>query len=141
MKYQIFRLIMMLMAFMPLSQTTKADTPYYYLEVKISNIVVQKGMLYIGIYNSKEAFKNNVYCKGAAIAVKGGNMIYRVKLPKGTYAIKMYQDTNEDGKMNSIFGIPLEPYGISGNKRGFPKFDKSCFSLNKRMVINVKLKN
>jgi uncharacterized protein (DUF2141 family) len=40
-------------------------------------------------------------------------------LPTGKIALAIYQDVNNDGKLNrSTFGIPTEPYGFSNNARG-----------------------
>lgn len=54
--------------------------------------------------------------------------------------MKLFQDTNNDGRMNSIFGVPLEPYGVSLNASGFPSFKKTKFRLNRNKTINIKLK-
>ena len=53
----------------------------------------------------------------------------------------MFQDTNDDETMNSLFGVPLEPYGVSRNAKGFPSFSNTRFKLDKNKKINIKLKN
>lgn len=54
-------------------------------------------------------------------------------LPPGTYAIKMMQDINRNGKFDtSWIGLPLEPYGFSNNARpGFsePSFNRTKFTV------------
>jgi len=38
------------------------------------------------------------------------------EVPPGEYAIAMYHDENDDGKLNKgLFGIPKEGYGVSNN--------------------------
>lgn len=40
-------------------------------------------------------------------------------LPEGPLAFAVYQDTNNDGKLNrGSFGIPTEPYGFSNDAKG-----------------------
>jgi uncharacterized protein (DUF2141 family) len=52
-------------------------------------------------------------------------------LPDGTYAAGVYQDENDNGKLDSGFmGIPKEPYGFSGKSHGFfgpPHFEDASF--------------
>lgn len=141
MKFQIFKhLFLLLIAFLwpMMARTTRS---YYYLEVRVKNILVKKGTLYIGVYNNESSFKNDIYYKGKSVIANRESISIKFKLPKGKYAIKIYQDINGDGKMNNIFGIPLEPYGISGNESGFPHFSVAKFGLNKNKIINIQLKN
>lgn len=52
-------------------------------------------------------------------------------LPEGNYAIAIYQDLNNDGKINkTIYGLPTEPYAFSNNvfgRFGPPKFADTEF--------------
>ncbi len=49
----------------------------------------------------------------------------------GTYAIGVYQDENDNGQLDTgIFGIPVEPMGVSNNVRpllGPPSFSDARF--------------
>ena len=41
------------------------------------------------------------------------------EMPFGEYAVKCYQDENENSTLDTNFvGIPTEPYGFSNNARG-----------------------
>lgn len=140
MKYQIFRLLLII-ALSIFSGKVNSAEPYYELIIKVNNILIQKGKIHIGIYNNKQDFDKKKYYTGAIINVKSKTARIVFKLPKGTYAVQMFQDTNNDNVMNSILGIPLEPYGVSCNVRGFPSFKKIKFTLDKNMIINIKLKN
>ena len=92
---------------------THAVTPRYYLTIDVNNILILKG--------------------------KTIRIVFR--LPKGTYSVQMFQDTNDDETMNNLFGVPLEPYGVSRNAKGFPSFSNTRFKLDKNKKINIKLKN
>lgn len=66
------------------------------------------------------------------------------EIPPGTYAIRLFHDENDDGKLNTnLFGVPTEPYGISQNARarfGLPGFDEASFPVKEAPVtldINV----
>ena len=55
-------------------------------------------------------------------------------IPFGEYAVKLYQDKNRNGKMDTVpfLGNPLEPYGFSNNVRhtfGRPSYEEARFSL------------
>jgi uncharacterized protein (DUF2141 family) len=115
--------------------------PYYYLTINVNNILVQKGKMHIGIYNNKQDFDKKKYYTGKITGVRGRTAKIVFKLPKGTYAVQMFQDTNNNNNMDNIFGVPLEPYGVSGNASGFPSFKKTRFTLDKNKSINIKLKN
>ena len=56
------------------------------------------------------------------------------EVPPGEYAIAMYHDENDDGKLNKcVFGIPKEGYGVSNNvthaTRG-PRFAEARFQFD-----------
>lgn len=142
MKSQIFKLLLVLV-FSTLCFYTNAHSAryYYYLTVNVSNILIQKGKIYIGVCNNERDFDKQRYCAGRVVAVKGKAMKIVFKLPKGTYSVQMYQDTNNDNTMNNIFGVPLEPYGVSHNVSGFPSFKGTKFTLDRNKSINIKLKN
>jgi acyl-CoA reductase-like NAD-dependent aldehyde dehydrogenase/uncharacterized protein (DUF2141 family) len=66
------------------------------------------------------------------------------QVPPGQYAVSIYLDENENGKLDSgIFGIPKEPVGASNNPRsrmGPPRFDDCVFTMTsaaKTLDINL----
>jgi uncharacterized protein (DUF2141 family) len=54
-------------------------------------------------------------------------------LPPGTYAVRAFQDVDENGKLNTNpFGLPVEPYGFSHDAQpnmGPPTFDAAAFEV------------
>jgi uncharacterized protein (DUF2141 family) len=111
------------------------------LEVKIEGVMVDKGTFYIALYNSessflkKAAFSNKFSFKDVAKKHIFSN------LTKGEYAITLYQDLNDNGELDKIFAVPIEPYGISNNVDGFPSFSKAKFILAGNKIISIKIKN
>ena len=65
-------------------------------------------------------------------------------LPQGEYAAAIFQDLNEDGKMNTnFFGLPTDPYGFSNNYKPVfrgPRFDDCVFNVkNEEINLSIKL--
>ena len=79
-----------------------------------------KGNLYIGIYDSEQAFMKTPQAKyKQIIAVDKADMLVSITdLPPGTYAVSCFQDVNDNKKLDkNMVGIPSEPYGFSNNAR------------------------
>lgn len=139
MKSRIFKLFLVLLLLMPIQVIARVR--YCQLKIHIENILIHKGNLMIGIFNNESTFKTNTYYVGRSVKANNNKITVTVKLPVGVYAVKLYQDVNEDQKMNQIFGMPLEPYGVSNNTTGFPNFKATSFQLNKNKDIYIKIKN
>jgi uncharacterized protein (DUF2141 family) len=60
------------------------------------------------------------------VTAAGAMMITLEKLPPGRYAVRVFHDRDNDGKLaRGAFGLPAEPYGFSNNapiRFGPPKF-------------------
>jgi len=85
------------------------------LTVNISDIEQGKGHLLVALYADKKSYTNGK--ADFASKVKAENEQETVvfeNLPNGEYAIKMYQDENDNSKLDfNILGIPKEGYGFS----------------------------
>lgn len=63
-------------------------------------------------------------------------------VPLGTYAVSAIHDANNDGKLNTTFGIPTEGFAFSRNpamKMRAPRFDESSFD-DSRPIAPLKMK-
>ena len=61
----------------------------------------------------------------------------------GNYAVAVYHDENEDGKIDRyFFGMPSEDFGFSRNPSNFglPKYEDCNFELKENKIITVKIK-
>ncbi len=85
------------------------------------------GTLKIGVYNEDGFPDVGKEIHGIDLGVEGDSATYVFdSIPVGTYAIAVFQDKNDDGKLNkNMFGAPKEPYGFSQNKYG--KFGAPAF--------------
>jgi uncharacterized protein (DUF2141 family) len=55
------------------------------------------------------------------------------ELPPGRFAIAVFQDTDGDGTLDTVLGIPTEPYGFSNDaigRLGPPDFSTAAFLLD-----------
>jgi len=119
------------------------------LTVAIKGIKNQKGQVCLRIYDSEQGFplSNSSEFKSQCTKVTGNSFKQEFTgLKKGTYAIAVIDDQNENNKLDrDFFGIPEEGFGISNNptvsiKTGTPKFDKASFSLIKNQTIEIEMK-
>jgi uncharacterized protein (DUF2141 family) len=113
------------------------------LTIIVDGIEEVKGSLFIGVYNSGLTFLKETY-RGAKIDVTGEVEELSLELPDGEYAISLFQDLNDNSKLDKgAFGIPTEKYGFSNNTKGFmgaPSFEKTKFTLYDDKVIRINVK-
>lgn len=109
--------------------------------VNITDLKRPDGMLGVSLYNSRkgfpgkheEAYANQVKkISGTAEKIIFGNV------PYGTYAVSVFHDENNNGKLDKNFiGMPKEGVGVSNNPKigmGGPKYDPCTFLLDLRQL-------
>ena len=92
------------------------------LKVIINDLKSNKGVVQIGLFNSKEGYNGKKKkFKGAIIKIENKKATWVVRnIPFGYYAIKTFHDEDNDNKIDTNFiGIPTESYGFSNNVKGF----------------------
>ena len=89
------------------------------LTVHISNIESTKGTIRIAVFDKAEGFMEKgqeLLGKEVSLKNKKECVVQFEELPFGTYALAVFHDVNNNGKLNkSILGIPTEPYAFSNN--------------------------
>ena len=97
------------------------------LTVKIQNIKKSEGTIYVTIYNNAEDFlEKGKELKRKKIKPQIPCAEVTFEVQNGAYAIALYQDVNENQKLDKTFvGYPKEPFGFSNNFQ--PKFSKPTF--------------
>ena len=115
-----------------LAATAAADSGR--LIVELTGMKSDKGQLVYAMWSGSEGWlESNTIREGSAPIVDGVSELRFDGLPYGEYAISVYQDRNENGKLDTgLFGIPKEPFGFSNDpKLGFgpPKYKDSAFML------------
>lgn len=111
--------------------------------IVVENIKSIKGNLLICLTDNKADFLENCQYE-AKVKVSATTEITLFEgLTHGSYAVSIFHDKNEDGKLSTNFvGIPKEPYGFSNNPFamfGPPSFNKCLVEVNQDSSITIKL--
>lgn len=113
------------------------------IQLEVQNIKPSKGNIKVAIFGSEDDFLvDDKAIQGHSVATTNSDKLtIRLEdLPFGTYSIAIYQDLNNNNKLDTnLFGIPKEPYGFSNNARskwGPPKYEIAKFELNQK-VLNI----
>lgn len=120
----IFKIVMALILSAAASHNAK-------LNVNVKNIEVGKGTVVVKLYDSKENFLHKKWLVSKTLQATGENLQFTFEIPEGSYAVKVFQDINENGKCDEgWFHIPKEPYRLSNNflpKFAAPNFEDCKF--------------
>lgn len=116
------------------------------LTINISNIQNHNSSLFIGIYDNEINFKSKTDALDSLIVIPKENTkeVKFTNLVTGEYAVAIFQDLNNNGKLDSgKFNIPKEPVGISnyGTKKVFspPTYDKAKIKINGDTIVSIPL--
>jgi uncharacterized protein (DUF2141 family) len=117
------------------------------LEITLKE-VRHDGMLMVGLYKEKEGFAKTDKAYRRLTYKAHGESTVSLKfsgLEKGTYAIALFQDLNNNGKLDkNLIGIPTEPYAFSNNVKprfSAPAYDDCKFSVPNQSKHPITLLN
>lgn len=113
------------------------------IKVEVTGLKNNKGQVMIGLYNSEKDFLKKTF-KGNVVLIKDKKAtVTFANLPKGEYAVSIFHDENNNGKMDSNFmGIPKEEYASSNGAKGFmgpPKYKDAKFIVKEDKTILLKI--
>lgn len=100
------------------------------------------GTAYVLLFEDGQKF--NAKCKDCLskqVEIKNNqiNVVFD-SLAVNDYAIMIYHDENDNGKMDTNFiGIPKEGVGVSNNTGGIPSFKKSKLLVEKNTKIKIEM--
>jgi len=117
-------MILLLAAVLAASKPLNQQAP---LQIQILNVQKNNGKVVVEIYNSKSDWLQTPFRRMTLSADDNTEKAF-FAIPHGKYAISIYQDTNENGKLGMNFlGIPKEPVGFGNNYKPFgnPKFESA----------------
>jgi len=113
------------------------------LKVVVRDIKVGEGSVVLEVYDNEKSFLKKPAAKQIAKA-NNQNLEFSFDLPEGNYAIAIYQDINDNKKLDKgLFGIPTEPYGLSNNFRpkfSAPSFNDCKFKIAQQTTTTIRLK-
>jgi len=112
------------------SEKPVANVP---LRVSITDYENTKAVLRVGVFTPSGGFpKSNRGAKGYEIKPNGQKSVTLAitDLDYGDYAIAVYQDVNNNGKLDTggLLGMPQEPYCFSNNFRPMARLRAPRFS-------------
>lgn len=137
-------LIFLLATFFMLIFTTP-NTDTIDLTVEVHHLRNNKGVVQFALYNKDDTIPDEDFEKyykigKATIKEKTAQFVFK-NLPKGTYAVNILHDEDEDGEIDKGWVLPTEGIGFSNiNKIGIgnkPNFKKAKFELSTAKKINV----
>ena len=114
------------------------------LLVVVDNIKEVQGSLYVSLYNKEASFETNENAlKRQKVTVDNTTMSVSLgDFPTGEYAVKAYQDVNDNGKIDfTTMGPPSEPFGSSSKSKELApsSYKDAKFTLDKNLQVQVHL--
>lgn len=122
---------------------TTEPAPAGTLIVELSGMKSDDGSLVYAIWSGPEGWlESNAIGEGSVAVVDGRSAIRFDDLPYGEYAISVYHDLNDNGKIDTgLFRLPKEPLGTSNDAKirfGPPSYEDAAFMLNQpELTIHI----
>jgi uncharacterized protein (DUF2141 family) len=124
----------------PTSSTGTASLVLAFPELK-----QKTGVLMIAVYDGLDGWKSGKSVRAVVAAAAAEPAAKIDGLAPGTYAVRVFQDLDGDGKLGTNpFGLPNEPYGFSNGAKanmGPPSFADASFVITpgaNRQTISLK---
>lgn len=99
------------------------------LKVMVSGLKNDQAPVFVAVYKKCKPFPSDVAAV-KLLKLTPESLVVKSTisdLPSGEYAVAVFQDLNNNGKLDTgLFGIPKEPYAFSNNFR--PRFSAPQFS-------------
>lgn len=107
------------------------------LRVTATNVASDDGSLVVWVYDNADAWLGDGWRTRKVVKVAGtrkdGAITVELQLPAGEYALSVFHDVDDDGKLaRNFIGLPKEPAGLSNNLRpkfGPPRWKDAKFAL------------
>ena len=116
------------------------DTVRFALE--ITGINVNQGKIYLKIYSNDRDYRSDISYAAFILESTSQSIVHSFDILEGEYLIAIFQDTNNNGQLDTNFlGFPREPVGLSNYSGGIPGgFNRQKIPINNnsnRVTINI----
>ena len=115
----------------------------YSIKVNIEEVKSNEGKVLIALYDAKQDFLSKSFKSTKGAITDNACEFTFNNLPPGVYAVSIFHDENNNGKLDSNFlGIPKEDYGCSNGATGFmgpPKWEDAKFELKSDKTVTITL--
>jgi len=110
--------------------------------LEITGLRINGGNIHARIYSNERDYKRDIPFISFELENVTENIIHSFEIIEGEYLIAIFQDVNNNGRLDTnLFGIPTEPVGLSNYTGGIPGgFNKQKIVINNdlnRITINV----
>lgn len=107
------------------------------LKVVVTNVQSDRGQIVVWVYDDADDWLSDRYRTVKSVPVAGNrsgdSVTLELLLPPGEYALSVFQDENDDTKLERNFiGLPKEPAALSNNLRpkfGPPRYKDAVFTI------------
>ena len=107
------------------------------IDITVTGVTSTEGFILIGVASPTGADQfpyPTTWAASVRLPAKQGRIVKTLSLPPGRYAVAVYHDRDNSGKLETgAFGIPKEPVGFSNNPSflfGPPSFDAAAIQLD-----------
>jgi len=114
----------------------------YQITIEITGVTINGGNVIIAIYSNENDYRRDIPLR--TINLNSQNVVVSdiTALPEGYYLFAVYQDTNNNNRLDTnLFGFPKEPAGLSnyngGISGGFNRHRVLINENNSRIVVNI----
>lgn len=117
------------------------------VEITVTGVTAPTGFIMIGVADAAGANEfpyPKTWAANVRLPARQGEVIKTLTMPPGRYAVAVYHDRDNSGKLETgAFGIPKEPVGFSNNPTflfGPPSFDAAAIQLGdtaRRLTIEL----
>ena len=113
------------------------------LTVMVKNVQIGKGTVYVQVWADEETFFKKPLLT-QSLKAERDSLMFTFSLMEGRYALSLYQDLNDNQKLDlGMFRIPKEPVAFGNNFRpkfSAPTFNDCAVSLDSAMQVEIVLK-
>ena len=110
--------------------------------LEITGININQGQIYVKIYSNDRDYRSDIPYIAYVLESTSQSIVHSFDILEGEYLIALFQDTNNNGKLDTNFlGFPREPAGLSNYSGGIPGgFNRQKIPINNnsnRVIINM----
>jgi len=123
------------------------ETETFSLTINVHELHSSDGMVQFSLYNKDGSIPDEhfekYYLQLKAEIVNNSSTITFKNIPKGTYAINILHDEDNDGKVTKGWVLPIEGLGFSNftslNPLNRPNYKKAKFELEADKTMTIKI--
>lgn len=122
--------------------TAPADSATHKLTVTVNGFTQRTGKLYVGLATDEKTFAGkSTVTQEINVPATGDVTLSFADLKPGKYAVRIYQDLNDNKQMDFSGQMPTEPFGFSNVTMlmGPPSFEQCAFVLDANKAVQVSM--